>query len=200
MTTQPKKSQVLLSLAVAMVAVGCGSSQQDRSPLIVGKAPPTSLLGSWTGGCYTLPGADDLNNLSRQYSYNFAANASVVEQETGYADGTCAKATTKQEITYTYSVGEVVAGSDGAQTLDLTGSRVVLTLLDPTDLKVPDLCGAPGTFLISGHPSTCAGNDSYQIVKVDANVLHLGLVEEDLGSPAQRPKVLDLAHPFKPGK
>ena len=199
MMTQSKKSPIFVSLVLAIAAVGCGEPQRDHAPLIVGVAPPAALLGSWTSSCFALPGVDDLNNLSRQYRYDFAANGRVVEHETGYADDLCTKPTTKQVISYTYSVGESVAGSDGALTLDMTNSQVVLTLLDPKALKVPDLCGEPGAFLSPDHPSTCAGNETYQIVKVDASVLHLGLVEDDVGSPDQRPKVLDQAHPFKPG-
>jgi len=187
------------SLALCLFSFGCGSSHHDNAPPPVAQAPLPALVGQWLSGCIRLAAPDDLHNESRQVVYDFAANGRASEQETGYADAACAKATTKQVITYDYVTGGSVAGSPGAVTLDMTRSHAVLSLLDPSNNGIPDLCAEPGHVLAAGRSSSCDANDVYQIVKVDAKVLYLGSVEADLGSPNQRPVVLDQTHPLQSG-
>ena len=199
MMTQQLRISTVAALALCWFSFGCGSSHHDNAPPPVAQAPLPGLVGHWLSGCVRLPAPDDLRNESRQYVYDFAANGRALEQETGYADAACTKATTKQVITYDYSTGDSVAGSPGAVTLDMTRSQAVLTLLDPSNKGVPDLCAEPGQVLAAGRISSCDANDVYQIVKVDAKVLYLGIVEADLGSPSQRPVVLDQTHPLQSG-
>ena len=198
MMTQLRLRPVAPFLALFLFSFGCGSSHHDNAPPPVTQAPLPGLVGQWLSGCVRLPAPDDLNNGSRQYVYDFAANGRAVEQETGYADAACAKPTTKQVISYDYATGGDVVGSPGAVSLDMTRSHAVLTLLDPSNSGVPDLC-AEGHVLAAGRSSSCEANDVYQIVKVDAKVLYLGIVEADLSSPNQRPVVIDLTHPLQSG-